>query len=98
MEIYYIISIKMSDSIKDKSTLISFIKKKSSEKDSSSEINRLKNIERLNASMGIYCGKECLTNFGDRTITPIENTCLVECARKYYDLVEAGNKNLYSPI
>jgi len=82
----------MVDQINDKQGLISFLKQRMSDKYNQNELEHLKNVQRLNASMAVFCGQSCLTDFGDRTLLPNEALCLTNCARRFYDEAELGDK------
>lgn len=82
----------MVDQINDKASLIHFIRQRSSQKNDQAEINNLKYIQRLNASMSVFCGSQCLKDFNDNTVLPNESACLTNCSRRFYDSVEIAEQ------
>lgn len=79
---------------KDRKSLLNFLVNRVSQraKENKSDVELFKEINRINVHMGNVCASKCLNDFRTTSLSPSEEMCLTECSRKYFDLLEKGEK------
>lgn len=55
-------------------------------------LDKVKNLNRLDALVTSECGKKCLANLKDDKLSNDEILCFSTCAHRYFDALEIGDK------